>query len=153
MAQQLENENILESAYVSLHPESPEALKSAPQKDADAPPANVLTAGTPTDPLWDVPSVPSSFLLWVDVNMSIKLKTKDHPEGEWVTLLCDDEPSPDPSNGLYYFWAWWKSSWKHDKKVLADKGIEIRKQEYSWHAPCAIAIPYDSVVQDLYHPR
>lgn len=27
---------------------------------------------------------------WVDVNTSIKLRTKSHPDGEWVTRTIDD---------------------------------------------------------------
>ena len=146
--QEKENKVAENSVYVSIHPNSLSELKDAPPKDDEKEERNFEEQ---PGALNDAPIIPSGFDIWVDVKMSIKLKTKQHPEGEWVTLWCDDRPSPDPSNGLYYFWAWWKSSYNKDQEILHNYGVEIKDKEYSWHAPCAIAIAYEDVIQDPYN--
>lgn len=136
-----------QSAYLAQHAEAKEVLEAHSPKEGDGPECSETAAAN------GGPVVPAGFDLWVDVNMSIKLKTKNHPEGEWVTLWCDDEPSPSPSEGKYYFWSWWKSSWKKCRKVLEGHGIPILEKHYYWCAPCDIAIPYDYVVEDPYRNR
>lgn len=83
-----------QSVYLAQHAEAKEVLEAHPPKEGDGPECSETAAAT------GGPVVPAGFDLWVDVNMSIKLKTKNHPEGEWVTLWCDDEPSPSPSEGI-----------------------------------------------------
>lgn len=141
-----EVKDINESAYVAFHEGKVSELEKLPEKTDDS----AKESSVEEVRLGDAPYVPSGFLLWVDVNMSIKLKTNDYPEGEWITLMCDDEPSPSQSEGKYWFWTWSKSNWNKNKSLLASKGVEVVKDEYCWHAPCAIAIPYDCVVQDPY---
>ncbi|MDE7004674.1 MAG: hypothetical protein K2P08_09595 [Oscillospiraceae bacterium] len=134
-----------QAAYLAQHDEAKELLEAHSPKEGDGPECDeaVTVDGGPV--------IPAGFDLWVDVNMSIKLRTKSHPDGEWVTLWCDDEPSPVLSEGKYFFWSWWKSSWKTCQKVLEEHGIPILSKHYYWYAPCDIAIPYDYVVDDPYN--
>lgn len=152
MSEEIKSIQLNESAYIMKHPDKLPVLQNAVPKNSDEPPTEVTTDAPILSPVQSkaTPDIPSSFLLWVDVNMSIMLKTKDHPEGEWVTLWCDDEPSPSESEGKYWFWAWWKKSWNHNQDLLKSKGIPILKTEYCLCAPCSIAIPYHYVVQDPY---
>lgn len=133
-----------QSAYLALHPEAKEILEKHPPKEGDGPACDESIS------LNDAPIIPPYFDLWVDVNMSLKLKTKNHPEGEWVTLWCDSEPTPSPSEGRYFIWSWWKSSWNQCKKALTDHGIPILESNHYYFAPCDISIPYDYVVEDPY---
>ena len=144
------NNEIATTVYVQFHPESLETLKNAPSKNSES---EVSHIEKPNNILKDSPTIPSSFTIWVDVNMSIKLKTTNHPEGEWVTLWCDDEPSPSEGEEKYFFWCWWKSSFEKNQDILKKYGVPIVKTEYCWCAPCAIAIPYDYVIEDPYRKR
>ena len=145
MENEFEAANVKETKYLLNHPDALSELKNAPPKNEDT------SDQQESEMLNDAPYVPSGFLLWVDVNMSVKLKTTEHPESEWVTLWCDDEPSPVPNNNIYYFWTWYKSNWNKNQARLKSLGVPIESTEYCAFAPCAIAIPYDYVIEDPYH--
>jgi hypothetical protein len=146
---EFETTDINDSPFLTMNPEQLSVLKTAPVKTADEPKVSKTPSNTTL--LGDAPYVPEGFLLWVDVNMSIKLKTNDHPEGEWITLWCDDEPSPSRSEGKYFFWTWWKSNWNSNKNLLIKKGIPIIESHHYSVAPCDISIPFEYVIEDVYN--
>ncbi len=73
-----------QAAYLAQHDEAKELLEAHSPKEGDGPECDeaVTVDGGPV--------IPAGFDLWVDVNMSIKLRTKSHPDGEWVTRTIDD---------------------------------------------------------------
>ena len=146
---EIETTGINDSLFVAMHPEQLSVLKTAPVKTTDEPTVSKTTSNTTL--LGGTPDVPESFLLWVDVNISIKFKTNDHPEGEWITLWCDLEPSPSHSEGKYFFFTWWKSNWNNNKNILIKKGIPIIESHHYSFAPCDISIPFDYVIEDGYN--
>jgi hypothetical protein len=142
----LKTTDINDSPFLAMHPEQLSVVKTAPVKTADE--SKVSKAPSNTTLLGGAPYVPEGFLLWVDINMSIKLKTNDHPEAEWITLWCDDEPSPSRSEGKNFFWTCWKSN---NKNLLIKKGIPIIESHHYSVAPCDISIPFEYVIEDVYN--